>query len=85
MVKVMTEADFNRAIENAKNGVREELAGKLKASLAKNMGKFTRLNACGGGMTVVIDDDGLVEAIVEDVFDENFGCEDECECWEETD
>lgn len=70
MVKVMTEAAFNEAMENVKNQVKAELAENLKNQLTEKLGKYTTLNFNGGVVAVAIDDEGLVEDILEELFDE---------------
>jgi len=70
MVKVMTEAAFNEAMENVKNQVIAELAENLKEQLTQKLGKYTTLNVNGGVVAVAIDDEGLVEDILDDLFEE---------------
>jgi hypothetical protein len=70
MVKVMTEAAFNEAMENVKNQVMAELAENLKNQLIQKLNKYTTLNFNGGVVVVAIDDEGLVEDILEDLFEE---------------
>ena len=66
MVKVMTEAAFNEAMENVKNQLKAELAENLKNQLNQKLGKYTTLNANGCGVVMVsIDDEGLVKDILE--------------------
>lgn len=66
----MTEAAFNEAMENVKNQVKAELAENLKNQLTEKLGKYTTLNFNGGVVAVAIDDEGLVEDILEELFDE---------------
>lgn len=73
MVKVMTEAAFNEAMENVKNQFKAELAENLKRELSSKLGKYTTLNTNGGVVAVAIDDDGLVEDILDGLF-ENGEC-----------
>ena len=70
MVKVMTEAAFNEAMENVKNQVIADLAENLKEQLTQKLGKYTTLNMNGGVVAVSIDDEGLVEDILDDLFEE---------------
>jgi hypothetical protein len=65
MVKVMTEAAFNEAMENVKNQLKAELAENLKEQLTQKLGKYTTLNVNGGVVAVAIDDEGLVKDILE--------------------
>jgi hypothetical protein len=64
MVKVMTEAAFNEAMENVKNQLKAELAENLKEQLTQKLGKYTTLNVNGGVVAVAIDDEGLVKDIL---------------------
>lgn len=66
----MTEAAFNEAMENVKNQVIAELAENLKNQLTQKLGKYTTLNMNGGVVAVAIDDEGLVNDILGDLFDE---------------
>lgn len=70
MVKVMTEAAFEEAMENVKNQVKAELAENLKTQLTQKLGKYTTLNMNGGVVAVAIDDEGLVSDILDDLFGE---------------
>ena len=70
MVKVMTEAAFNEAMENVKNQVIDDLAENLKEQLTQKLGKYTTLNTNGGVVAVAIDDEGLVEDILDSLFDD---------------
>ena len=72
MVKVMTEAAFEEAMENVKNQVIAEMTENLKNQLTQKLGKYTTLNMNGGVVAVAIDDEGLVEDILDDLFEE--GC-----------
>jgi tetratricopeptide (TPR) repeat protein len=63
-------AAFNEAMENVKNQVIAELAENLKEQLTQKLGKYTTLNMNGGVVAVAIDDEGLVEDILEDLFEE---------------
>ena len=71
MVKVMTEAAFNEAIENVKNQIKAELAENLKFELSTKLGKYTTLNTNGGVVAVAIDDEGLVEDILDGLFEDD--------------
>ena len=66
----MTEAAFEEAMENVKNQVIAEVAGNLKEQLTQKLGKYTTLNMNGGVVAVAIDDEGLVEDILDDLFEE---------------
>jgi hypothetical protein len=70
MVKVMTEAAFNEAMENVKNQVIATVAEGLKEQLSQKLGKYTTLNMNGGVVAVAIDDNGLVDDILDDLFGE---------------
>ena len=78
MVKVMTEAAFNEAMENVKNQVIAEVAENLKEQLTQKLGKYTTLKLDmstfilmnGGVVAVAIDDEGLVEDILDNLFEE---------------
>ena len=70
MVKVMTEAAFEEAMENVKNQVMAELAENLKTQLTQKLGKYTTLNMNGGVVAVAIDEEGLVSDILDDLFEE---------------
>ena len=61
MVKVMTEAAFNEAMENVKNQVIAEVAENLKEQLTQKLGKYTTLNMNDGVVAVAIDDEGLAK------------------------
>ena len=71
MVKVMTEAAFNEAMENVKNQVIADLAENLKEQLTQKLGKYTTLNMNGGVVAVAIDDEGLVEDILDSLSSMN--------------
>ena len=71
MVKVMTEAAFNEAIENVKNQIKAELAENLKHELSSKLGKYTTLNFNNGVVEVAIDDEGLVEDILDGLFEDD--------------
>jgi hypothetical protein len=72
MVKVMTEAAFEEAMENVKNQVIAEMTENLKNQLTQKLGKYTTLNMNGGVVAVAIDEEGLVSDILDDLFEE--GC-----------
>ena len=71
MVKVMTEAAFNEAMENVKNQVIADLAENLKEQLTQKLGKYTTLNMNGGVVAVAIDDEGLIKDILDSLSSMN--------------
>lgn len=74
MVKVMTEAAFNEAMENVKNQIKAELAENLKRELSEKLGNYTTLNFNNGVVAVAIDDEGLVEDILDGLFEDDDMC-----------
>jgi len=66
----MTEAAFNEAMENVKNQVIAEVAENLKEQLTQKLGVYTTLTVNNGVVAVSIDDEGLIDDILGDLFEE---------------